>query len=104
MPDEIRMVEEFSKELTRYYKPESPLEVLQIQRIAFCRAKLAKLLDIEVAGRQLERRMIELDPERVMDRLTQFSAQMRALALRSIKGRGMPGQLGMDASTLQTIR
>lgn len=30
MPDEIRMVEDFTRELTHYYKPESPLEVLQI--------------------------------------------------------------------------
>lgn len=47
MPDEVQMVEEFAKELTDFYKPESPLEVLQIQRIAFCRAKLARLIDIE---------------------------------------------------------
>jgi len=63
MPDEIRMVEEFTQELTHYYKPESPLEVLQIQRIAFCRAKLAKLKDMEVAGREIARRQIELQPE-----------------------------------------
>lgn len=58
MPDEVRMVEDSTYELTSYYKPESPLEVLQIQRIAFCRAKLAKLIDIEVAGREMARSQI----------------------------------------------
>lgn len=104
MPDEVAMVESFAKELTAYYKPESPLEVLQIQRIAFCRAKLAKLIDIEVAGRELERRMIDLDPDRVMDKLTQYSAQIRAVALKSLKGRGLLDALGLDLSTLQNIR
>jgi hypothetical protein len=103
MPDEVAMVESFAKELTAYYKPESPLEVLQIQRIAFCRAKLAKLIDIEVAGRALERRMIDLDPDRVMDKLIQFSAQIRTVALKSLKGRGPLDVLGMDALTLQRI-
>jgi hypothetical protein len=73
MPDEVQMVQEFTHELTEYYKPESPLEVLQIQRIAFCRAKLAKLIDIELAGREMARKEIELHPEMVMARLTQFS-------------------------------
>lgn len=104
MPDEVAMVESFTQELTSYYKPQSPLEVLQIQRIAFCRAKLAKLIDIELAGRELERRMIDLDPERVMDQLTQFSSQLRDLALKTIKGRGVLKTLGMDEATLQKIR
>lgn len=86
MPDEIRMVDEFTQELTLYYKPESPLEVLQIQRIAFCKAKLAKLIDIEVAGREIERRQIDLSPELVMQKLTQYPENLKNLTLASIKG------------------
>jgi len=81
MPDEIRMVEEFTQELIHYYKPESPLEVLQIQRIAFCRAKLAKLIDMEVAGREIARRQIDLQPELVVQKLTQYSENSEALLL-----------------------
>lgn len=103
MPDELEMVESFIQELTAYYKPESPLEVLQIQRIAFCRAKLAKLIDIEVAGREIERRQIDLQPEIVIQRLTQFPAKLRSLALASIKGESVLTQLGLDETNLHAI-
>lgn len=103
MPDEIRMVEEFIQELTDYYKPESPLEVLQIQRIAFCRAKLAKLIDIEVAGREIARRQIELEPERVMQRLTQYPENLRRLALASMRGESVLSALGLDEPMWRAI-
>lgn len=45
--NEKALVDSYSKELIEYYKPESPLEQLQIQRIATCRAKLAYLYDLE---------------------------------------------------------
>ena len=103
MPDEIRMVEQFTQELTHYYKPESPLEVLQIQRIAFCRAKLAKLIDMEVAGRELARRQIDLQPELVVQKLTQYSEKLRSLALASIKGKSVLSSLSLDETTLHAI-
>ena len=103
MPDEIRMVEDFTRELTHYYKPESPLEVLQIQRIAFCRAKLAKLIDIEVAGREIARQRIDLEPELVMERLTQYPANLRNLALLSIKGESVLTGWGLDEPTWHAI-
>lgn len=37
------LVDQYVHELTVYYKPESPLEKLQIQRIALCKAKLDHL-------------------------------------------------------------
>jgi hypothetical protein len=103
MPDEIIMVEEFTRELNEYYKPESPLEVLQIQRIAFCRAKLAKLIDIELAGREVARKLIELEPRRVVDRLTQFSLPIRTLALKSIEGVSLVQSIGIDRQMLRSI-
>ena len=103
MPDEIQMVQEFTHDLTAYYKPESPLELLQIQRIAFCRAKLAKLIDIELAGRQLARKEIELNPAKVMARLTQYSQPLKAMALEVIAGSSPLSQFGLDESTLTAI-
>lgn len=103
MPDEIRMVEDFIQELSLYYKPESPLEVLQIQRIAFCRAKLAKLIDMEVAGRELARSQIDLQPELVMQRLTQYPEKLKNLALASIKGESVLSGLGLDEAKLHAI-
>ena len=103
MPDEVQMVQEFTHELTEYYKPESPLEVLQIQRIAFCRAKLAKLIDIELAGREMARKEIELHPEMVTARLTQYSSSLKAMALEVIAGAQPLRKFGLDAPTLTAI-
>ena len=86
LSDETEMMESFIMELTNYYKPESPLEVLQIQRIAFCRAKLAKLVDIEVAGRELARRDLDRYPEKLIDQLTQYPQEARFIALKLIQG------------------
>lgn len=84
LPDEIQMVEDFSQELAQYYKPESPLEILQIQRIAFSRAKLAKLIDIEIAGREIARKEIENHPEKVMSKLIQYPQYLRSMVLQDM--------------------
>ena len=103
LPDEIQMIDDFVKELTAYYKPQSPLEVLQIQRIAFCRAKLAKLIDIEVAGRELYRREIESHPELVFDKLTQYSDTLKHMAVMELRGESVFKSLHLDKGTLQAI-
>lgn len=103
MPDEVQMVQEFTHELTEYYKPESPLEVLQIQRIAFCRAKLAKLIDIELAGREIARRDIEHAPERVMQRLSQYSSWHRDLASGLIRGESPLARFGLNIQLLDQL-
>jgi hypothetical protein len=61
------------------------------------------LIDIETDGRQVERKMIELNPERVMNMLPQFSVQIRNLALKALKGQSLLAILGIDAVTLQKI-
>lgn len=103
MPDEVKMVQEFTQALTDFYKPESPLEVLTIQRIALCRAKLAKLIDIELAGREIRRRQIENTPEIVMAQLTQFSQDLRDKALAHLAGTSLLDQFDLDESTLQAM-
>ena len=47
--NEQALIDSFAKELEDFYDPQSPLEKLQIQRIAICRAKLAKLYEVEDA-------------------------------------------------------
>lgn len=103
LPDEVQMVDDFVKELSAYYKPQSPLEVLQIQRIAFCRAKLAKLMDIEVAGREIFRREIETNPELVFVKLVQYSEHLKHLTSLELQGQSILKLLGLDKTTLQLI-
>ena len=103
LPDEVQMVDDFVKELAAYYKPQSPLEVLQIQRIAFCRAKLAKLMDIEVAGREIFRREIESNPALVFEKLNQYSPHLKHLATLELEDQSILKVLGLDKTTLQSI-
>ncbi len=103
LPDEVQMVEAFTRELSDYYQPHSPLEVLQIQRIAFCRAKLARLIDIEWAGRHLARSEIERKPELVMARLDQYPLRLRNLARLFLAGESPLEPLGLDAARFEQI-
>lgn len=103
LPDEIEMVEAFTQELIDYYKPESPLEVMQIQRIAFCRAKLAKLADIEIAGRELARRQIDRHPERIMEQLVGYPQRAKFIALQLIKGEPYLQRLHLSEDKLREI-
>jgi len=103
LPDEIEMVEAFVLELSEHYRPQSPLEVLQIQRIAFCRAKLAKLIDIEVAGREVARREIELHPEVVMARLVQYPEYLRKMVLQEIGQQSVLASLSLQRNELIEI-
>jgi hypothetical protein len=103
LPDEVQMVDDFVKELTAYYKPQSPLEVLQIQRIAFCRAKLAKLMDIEVAGREIFRREIESNPALIFEKLNQYSPHLKHLATLELEDQSILKVLGLDKTSLQSI-
>jgi len=57
--NEQSLINSFTKELEDFYDPQSPLEKLQIQRIAICRAKLAKLYEVE--GARLEMRSNKLE-------------------------------------------
>jgi hypothetical protein len=66
---EKALVDSYSKELIEYYKPESPLEQLQIQRIATCRAKLAYLYDLEQVKLSLAAKELESQPEKILEKI-----------------------------------
>lgn len=63
------LVEQYVHELTAYYKPESPLEKLQIQRIALCKAKLDHLYELEQVKLQIAAEDLKSDPKLVMDKV-----------------------------------
>ena len=67
--NEKALVDSYSKELIEYYKPESPLEKLQIQRIATCRAKLAYLYDLEQVKLSLAAKELESQPEKILEKI-----------------------------------
>jgi len=50
---ESESVKKYIDELVAYYQPKSPLERLQIERIALCRSKLSRLYEVEQASLEL---------------------------------------------------
>lgn len=81
---ESALVERYSKELTDYYEPESPLEKLQIERIAICRAKLNYLYELERIKLALASKEFESEPEKILEKITGFSELAKGMAKECI--------------------
>jgi hypothetical protein len=75
----------FMNELVAHYKPQSPLANLQIQRIALCRAKLAKLYSVEQAAQDLALLNLNAKPTEIMSRIDGFNQTSQRIALSIIK-------------------
>jgi hypothetical protein len=67
--DQRVLVERYENGLMTYYKPESPLEKLQIQRIALCKAKLDALYELELLKLQIARAELEGNPKLALDKV-----------------------------------
>jgi hypothetical protein len=63
-----QLVQNFIVELNNYYQPDSPLEKLQIERIALCRAKLARLYQVEQTKLKIYT-LEQSEPNKVLDSL-----------------------------------
>ena len=93
----------FINELVAHYKPQSPLENLQIQRIALCRAKLAKLYSIEQAAQNLALLNLDAKPAEIMRRIDGFNQTSQRIALSMIKGEKNVLPLGLSERRLKDI-
>jgi hypothetical protein len=101
---EAQEAKSFIDELVVYYKPQSPLESLQIQRIAMCRAKLAKLYSVEQAAQDLALLNLESKPADVFNRIEGFNQTSRHIAMRMIKGQKSVLPLGLTEKKLKEIK
>ena len=93
----------FINELVAHYKPQSPLENLQIQRIALCRAKLAKLYSVEQAAQNLALLNLDAKPAEIMRRIDGFNQTSQRIALSMIKGEKNVLPLGLSERRLKDI-
>ena len=71
---EVANVKKYVDELVAYYKPKSPLELLQIERIALCRSKLARLYEVEQASLDLVINDMSTNPMLILERMHGFPA------------------------------
>jgi hypothetical protein len=101
---EAREAKFFIDELVAYYKPQSPLESLQIQRIAMCKAKLVKLYSVEQAAHDIALLNLQGNPAVVLNRIEGFSFVSRCIALSMIRGDKSVLPLGLSEKRLKGIK
>lgn len=100
---QIKLVAQFIKELTQYYKPNSPLEKMYIERIAQTRAKLQRFSEVESVGVMLVQSELQHRPELVLNRFTHVSDSVKQIALRLILGKKFKFPLGLSEPLLQSL-
>jgi len=101
--DQEDLVERYEHELTAYYKPESPLEKLQIQRIAVCRTKLDALYELELVKLQIAKAELEGNPKLALDRVHPGEDLTRLLAQTLSKGRQLSLPMNLTPDLLETF-
>lgn len=101
--NEKALMDSYSKELIEYYKPESPLEQLQIQRIATCRAKLAYLYDFEQVKLSLAAKELESQPEKILEKIPGATGLAMGMAKEFITSGEIHLPLRLDLPLLEAI-
>lgn len=100
---EQTLIKNFSQELISFYKPSSPLEFFQIERIAICRAKLAKLYEVEDTRLQLAQEEFSQDPRLIMVKLKGIEEITKGMLLEKIRYGACRLPLGLKAADLEKI-
>ena len=101
--EEKLLVDGFTKELLDYYEPKSPLEIMQLERIALCRAKLKRLYEVEQAKLQIVKDQIAFFPEKILDQLKVEAGIAKTLALEELQFQTMNLPFGLTLAELTAI-
>jgi hypothetical protein len=101
--DQKALIERYEYELMAFYKPESPLEKLQIQRIALCRAKLDALYDLEQVKLQIASEDLKRSPELVMQKIGVGKELTQTFVKTLVLGRELELPFGLKPALLQLI-
>ena len=101
--EEKLLVDGFTKELLDYYEPKSPLEIMQLERIALCRAKLKRLYEVEQAKLQIVKDQIAFFPEKILDQLKVEAGIAKTLALEELQFNTMSLPFDLTITQLNAI-
>lgn len=82
---EKALMSNFITELTNFYQPQSPLEKLQIERIALVRAKLARLYESEQARLDLEINKLAHSPDQFFEKMPHVKGIAKGMAIEFIR-------------------
>jgi hypothetical protein len=101
--DQKALVERYEHELTAYYKPDSPLEKLQIQRIALCKAKLDALYELELIKLQIAKVELEGNPKLALDCVYPKEDLTRSFVQNLSKGSQLSLPMNLTPELLETF-
>lgn len=82
---EKEIVSAYIQELTTYYKPEYPLEKIQIERIAICKAKLDRVYEVEGLQLDLVVEKFTQDPGQILDQIPMARGVTRGMVKELIQ-------------------
>ena len=100
---ETQLIASLTKELIGYYKPQSPLEFLQIERIATCRAKLSHLYEVEQVRLALAHKELDLHPEKILEKISGAVGITKLMTLEIIEGQKIAPVCGLEFELLIAI-
>lgn len=101
--NEQALIDSFTKELEDFYDPQSPLEKLQIQRIAICRAKLAKLYEVEGARLEMRSNKLEHSTDSIFKELPHINGIVRGMVHEMAVFGQLILPLGLSEEVLEKI-
>jgi len=101
--NEQALIDSFTKELDDFYDPQSPLEKLQIQRIAICRAKLAKLYEVEGARLEMRSNKLEHSTESIFKELSYINGVVKGMVHEMAVFGQLILPLGLTSEVLKQI-
>ena len=100
---EQALIDQFSQELHHFYKPENPLEIFQIQRIAICRAKLARLYEVESVRLQLAKKALLNDQQKIIEQLSGVGELTKGMLTEQLRYGECTLPCGLEAKALESI-
>lgn len=100
---EKNLMANFIAELTDFYQPQSPLEKLQIERIALARAKLARLYETEQARLDLEVNKLTHSPDSFFEKMPHVKGIVKGMAMELIRFRELTLPFGLTEHELIQI-
>ena len=100
---EKNLMANFIAELTDFYQPQSPLEKLQIERIALARAKLARLYETEQARLDLEINKLTHSPNSFFEKMPHVKGIAKGMAMELIRFRELTLPFGLTELELIQI-
>lgn len=102
-PGQREMSQQYVHELETYYKPESPLERLQIERIAVCKVKLDALYELEELNIQIAAEDLARDSGQITERVNSGDELVNKFAQQLANGEPLKLLYGLTPESLSQI-